>query len=492
MLASRQNKKNTPYDWQGGDVSTFSQQSQNLADQAGDAGLNTSQIDVQRRTAEAEQKAGQTAQNTAQGASEVAKGADVDPTVAQLNVDGGSSQTIQPYKEKTAAPDSPGTDVQNNADFSKESTFKDPLTEYLKNLFNGDLPDSIKRQIDKSFLNPNYVQPLPSNLVNDQPFYQVDNNGLQNAFQDYLEGISGNYKNILNNPNDYTQFKNAIGNQLNSQLQNIEQEYLKGQSNIAKQTNEKQKAISDYINKLSSGLKDYQDRTQNLSNIGQLSDLEKAAAAQNGVLAGQGVTGTAALNALSQGAGVGNSRLQALSQQAQNAAIQKAEGEAGAAQSAAKTGAEIQAAGQAAQQKAYKDAGDTISKNQENLLNKLKDNTDKAKQDLTDAYNQSKTNLTKQEQDYINQAQDKLRNASIPEETIKTAANTFAQTVKNYLSKNADKLSQKDKDALRTNLEGIWRIAVGTHQSDINFSNDISNILLPIAQSIGEDFQTGG
>ena len=39
------NKNSTPYTWQGGDTSTFTQQAKNLSD-LGDQGLDTSIVDV--------------------------------------------------------------------------------------------------------------------------------------------------------------------------------------------------------------------------------------------------------------------------------------------------------------------------------------------------------------------------------------------------------------------------------------------------------------
>jgi hypothetical protein len=460
----------SPFSWQAGDTSTFANQADNLAKQAGDAGLNTGQIQVQNETAKAEQKAGESGQNVAAGSDQVAQGAQVSPDVAQgdtpppLNPDGSSNTKIQPYVVTKEAPAAPDTNVTPNTDFSGNSTYQDPTQAYLASLFPNGIPDSIQSAMDKSL----------NNSGNDQ-------NGLIDSYNQYLKGLQTNINDQANNSQDLLQYQNYLKNQFANQQQGLNQTLGSSQNDLATQLSDKQKGVSDYINNLQQGLKDYQDRTKDLSNIGQLSPAEIAAAAQNGVLA-NAKSGSEALSALAQHNV--NSKLGALSQQAESAAINQAQGQAQAAQQNAKTGEQIQAAGQKAQANSYTKAGDTINKNQTDTLNKLNQNGTDAQKALSDAYNNANTNLTKQEQDYVNKAQDTLKNAKIPETTIKDATNAFANSVKSYVDKG--NLSDTQKSNLKTQLESIWRIAVGSNPSDMNFSNDIAGTLLPILQSLGE------
>lgn len=458
------NDAGSPFSWQAGDTSTFANQAQNLAQQAGDAGLNTGQIQVQNETAKAEQKAGESGQNVAAGSDQVAQGAEVSPTVVQADQGSGSNPQVQPYVVTKQAPAGPDTTVTQNADFSQYSNFQDPTQAYLASLFPGGIPDSIQNAIN-------------NNLNNSA----TDQSGLVDSYNQFLQGLQNNITNQASNSQDVLQYQNYLQNQLAKQQQGINQTYGTAQNDLADQMTSKQKAISDYINNLQQGLKDYQDRTKDLSNIGQLSPAEIAAAAQNGVLA-NAKSGSEALSALAQHNV--NSKLGALSQQAESAAINQAQGQAQAAQQNAKTGDQIQAAGQKAQADSYTKAGDTISKNQTDTLNKLNQSGTDAQKALRDAYNNANTNLTKQEQDYVNKAQDTLKNAKVPEATIKDATNAFANSVKSYVDKG--NLSDAQKNNLKTQLESIWRIAVGSNPSDMNFSNDIAGTLLPILESLGE------
>lgn len=449
-------QKSQQYNWKPGDVSTFSQQSQNLSS-LGDQGLNTGQIDAQYQTAQAEQKAGQSAQNAAAGTDKAAQGYSVQPTITQAT--SGANPQVQPYKVDTSKPlpVKPNTNVNNDTGFTN-TPYTDPTQQYLSNLFGNQLPDSITQALNQG------------NLQN--------NNNLSN---DYNNLIS-NYQNQIQNLTPDQQYQNSLQNQLDTQEQQLAQQYQNKQGNLATQNTDKQKAISDYINNLQKNLKNYQTSTGDLGNVGGLSDVEKNAAAANAVLSGQNVSGTAALSALSNQALPQNSRLAALTQQAQSSAIQNAEGEAGAAQNAAKTGADMQAAGQKAQQDANTKAGQSISDNQNSMLNKLQDSNNAGQQALTDAYNQSKSNLSNQEQDYVNKAQQTLKGAQIPEPTIQTATQAFVNSVQGYLKNN--NLSQDQKDSLKNQIESIWRIAVGTHSSDIDFSNNISDILMPLTLAL--------
>jgi hypothetical protein len=467
------NDQNSPFSWQSGDTSTFANQAQNLAEQAGDAGLNMGQIDVQNQTAQAKQKAGQSGQNAAAGADKVAEGAEVTPNMAQantpppLNPDGGSGTQIQPYQVTKEAPAAPSTDIKSNADFSANENYQDPTDAYLSSLFPTGIPDSIKDALAKGLANTSADQ--------------GGNGGVVDAFNQYLESLQGNIRNQANNSQDLLQYQNYLKNQYAKQQEGLNQEFNKTQGDLATQKGEKGKGISDYIDSLQKGLKDYQDRTGNLSATGGLSPAEIAAMQANGVIAG-GDRGKAFSALANQGS---NSKLAALSQQAESAAVDKAIGAATAAQQNAKTGEEIQAAGQKAQADAYKKAGDTISKNQENSLNKLNQSGTDAQKQLTDAYNKSKTNLTNQEQDYVNKAQDTLKNAKIPQNTIKDATNAFANMVKGYLDKG--NIPEGQKASLKNQLESIWRIAVGSNPSDMAFSDQIAGTLMPILQSLGEN-----
>ncbi len=496
--------------WQSGDTTTFANQSKNLAEQAGDAGLNTGEIQVQQQTADAMKKAGESGQNVAAGTEEVAKGAEVTPDVAQANtpapisVNGGASTQIKPYEVTKEAPVAPDTTITNPTDFTGMDQYKDPTTDYLSTLFPQGIPQSVLDSLDKSVgykseghqeTNPAWTEwakthkqsggeqsdgSEPDKFINVTP-KSVDT-GLVNSFNDYLNNLQSNINNKSGSPEDVQQYQNYLQNQLAKQQQDIDQKFNKGEIDIAQQKTDKSKALSDYINQLQTGLSDYQKRTQDLSNVGALSESERNSAAQNAILADQN-SGSKALSALSA-TGLTNSRLGNLSQQAESAAIQKARGQASAAQEQAKTGAEIQAEGQKAQANAYKEGGNTITKNQTDSLKKLADTGNDAQKQLADAYNNSKTNLNKNEQDYVSKAQDTLRNSKIDPQTIKYATNAFANTVKSYVDKG--NLTDDQKYNLRNQMESIWRIAVGANKGDINYSNQIAGILMPIVQSLGE------
>lgn len=494
--------------WRSGDTTTFTNQSNNLANQAGDAGLNTGQIQVQNETAKAEQKAAQSGQNTAAGSSEVAQGAQIDPTVAQdnmpppLNPSGiAGDNKIQPYKETKGTTVPPSTAITDNTDFIKNATYQDPTQAYLASLFPQGIPQSIQDEIAKSInfqgssgqpqLNPQYASWKPSEFNRVNPYNQYlpasapsTDSGLVTAFNDYLNGLKTNINNQGNNTFDQQQYQNYLQNQLAKQGTDLDQQYVQGQNDLATQMSTGQKSISDYINGLQTGLKNYQDKTKDLSNIGNLSDAETQSAAKNAILADQNRSGSEALSALSNG-NASNSKLNALSQQAESSAINQARGQASAAQQNDKSGQELLAEGQKAQAKSYKDAGDTISKNQTDTLNKLQQNGTDAQKQLQDAYNNSKSNLSKQEQDFVNKAQDTLKNANVPENSVRDATSAFANTVKSYLDKG--NLSSDQKNNLKTQLESIWRIAVGSNPSDIAFSNQIAGTLSPILQSLGEN-----
>ena len=179
---------------------------------------------------------------------------------------------------------------------------------------------------------------------------------------------------------------------------------------------------------------------------------------------------------------LGSTRTAALSQQAQNAALQSAIGKAAEAQQQDKLGQQALAEGQKQQAKSYTDANTKIQKNQTDALNKLQDNGTKANKELTDLYNNTNTNLTKGAQDYVNRAQDILRKATIPPQAIKTAVQSFADVVGNYVRNN--KLNDKQKSDLRNELESVWRISVGSHPADMEFSDQIAKILNPIVGNI--------
>jgi len=514
------NKDQNQFNWQPGNVSTFSQQAQNLGQQVGDQGLNTSQIDIQRQTAEAERKAGQSGQNVAAGAAEAAKGAVIDPTMAQAPVSNNPSDIsqpkVQPYVEKSGPIDEPDTNITSQ-DIRKNANYDPKIDDYISKLFPDGVPDSFQSKLDEYFNrqapgtihNENWINPYSSRKEgtanqSDRDKYNeyvrlhpdanqdtstrdfnapLDFSGddLKNNFQEYLTAAQKPYKDFADNPQDVEQYKNYLHNQLADQLQKLNVDYQRQQGSIAEQNTAKQKLISDYIDKLQTGLKNYQTSAGDLSNVGQLSDIEKSASEKNALLAGDNVSGTTALGALSRG-GIGNTRLAALSQQAQNAAIQDAEGKARAAQQEEKTGSEVLEAGQKAQAKAFKDAAGNITENQNNQLKKLDQSNTDAQKALKDAYNYSGTKLNEQEQDYINRAQDTLKNAKVPEATIKNATNAFANSVNSYIDKG--QLDANQKQQLGKQLESIWRVAVGSNPSDIHFSDEIANILIPLYQKL--------
>lgn len=454
-----------PYVWKSGDTTTFADQAKNLAEQAGTAGLNTDQINVQRQTAQNEQAAGQSGENVAAGADQVAQGAQVDPSMAQNSQNG---QQIQPYVVTQQAPNAPSTDVTYDPSLVEHSidTYDPSVQAYLSSLFNGDLPQSVQDALGKSIASGG----ISGDLIPVGPFKVPENNAnLSQLFNDYLNSMSNTFSNKAG-------YENFLNNEMARTANNINATYQGEMTGLTNQMNDKQKAISDYIKGLNDNLANYKKNTQDLSNIGNLSDVERDAAARNAILA-QGNSGVGSLAALTGGGG-GSSRFAALSQQAENAAINDAQAKAAAIQEMEKNSQKMLAQGQKAQQDAYTNAGNTITKNQNDTLNKLNNNATAAQKALSDAYNNAKTNLTKEQQDYVNKAQDTLRNAKIPEENIKTAAQSFADVVSNYIAKN--KLNDSQKADLKNQLESIWRISVGTNPSDIYFSDQIANILYPI------------
>jgi hypothetical protein len=445
--------------WTPSDTSTFAQQSQNLAKQAGDAGINQGQIGIEQGTAKAEQAAGQSGQNVAAGSQQVAQGAKVDPTMAQgqrtpppVSPNGGSQPTIQPqYTVTQAAPDAPNTDISNDVDTSTPQQYNAPDLAYLQKLFPGGVPDSIMNV---------YNQLNPSANTGSTP----DTAGATPATID---------------PVGLAQYENIINNRLVDQSQQMQQNYSKGMNDLNQSTSQKQQAISDYINQLNQGLKDYTSRTQDLSNMGQQSEAEKEAIARNALLANPNTTSDMAFSALRGNAG--NTRLNALSQQAQNAAVQQAIGNATAAQQADKLGQQALQSGQAAQAKGYTDANNSIQKNQTDTLNKLQDNSIGAKKQLNDYYNNSMTNLNKQEQDYLNQAQNLIKNNNIPPAAIENATRALANSMMTHLKNN--NVSPEQKQQMRDQLASVWRIGVGGHpQADMEYSNKLASILTPVAQ----------
>lgn len=493
-------KSNNPYAWQSGDTTTFAQQSQNLANQAGTAGLNTGQIDVQKQMADAQAKAAQSAENVAQGASKAATGASVDPTMAQapqVNSSDVANPTIQPYQVTKQAPDDPDTNVTSR-DIRIDSNMDPAVEDYLNKLFNGDIPDSIRDQIDSTMndrgqdvINPAWMDayhgshaeipgtpdPIPKYIHQGGTY---DN--LATEFQDYLNNAQNTYQKNAMDPAQLEQFQNYIKNKYSDAMSNLNTDYQNQQTSIGQQKTDKEKGISDYIDSLNKNFQDYQDKNSDLSNIGQQSDVEKDAIAQNALLASPGASGVQALSALTHG-GVGNSRLAALTQQASNATIQDAMGKAFQAQVQDKNSQGALLAGQKAQDKAFKSGKQNISDNQQNQLNKLNKAETDAQKQLQDAYNFSKTNLNNQEQDYVNKAQDTLKNAKIPEASIKGAVSAFSNTVNSYLDKG--NLSDSEKQALGKQLESIWRISVGSNPSDIAFSDQIAGQLAPLYQKLG-------
>ncbi len=524
-------QQNTPYAWQGGDTSTFSQQAQNLSG-TGDQGLNTDLVDVQKQTADAYNKAAQTAQNVAAGTGAVATGATVDPAVAQAAT-GSSSDPKVAYTTTGQAPAAPSTTITPKDVNAGVGDYSGNVDSYLNGLFPNGIPQSIQDELNKALsqgpdnsqqatqqgdqvANPAWqdaynkalaaaeaanpsagnnagsagkdaiaaAQQAADQATNGQRYVGApgwQNNDTAAAFQDYLNNLKTTYQNQANNPEDVQQFQNYLQGQLSNQLQNLGENYTGAQNDLATQNTVAGQNISDYIAGLQKGLKTYQTNTGDLGNVGQMSNAENASAAANAILANPGDQ-IAALNALSSG-GAGNTRLAALSQQAQNAAIQQAETKAQQNQNTEKNAENNLAGGQKAMQKANADAGTAISTNQNNLQLALDKNATAAQQQLADAYNNSKTNLNKQEQDYVSKAQDTLKNANVPEESIKDATNAFAQIVQNQIA--TGNLSDAQKQNLGKNLEQVFRTAVGTGNSDINFSNEIANIMIPLYKSLG-------
>lgn len=464
--------------WMPSDTSTFADQSQNLAKQAGDAGIDEGQINVEKGTAKTEQAAGQTGQNVAAGASAVGKGSQASPTIipptgaetAPANAPaqgapgagkptsgiaqpGTQQQTNSAYTTISPPMAAPDTSVTNQVDTSTPTSFNNVDMSYLQKLFPNGVPTSIINAMNAT----NWNQANPNQAVN-----YSGNTTMENAM---------------------SQYQNILNNDLANQQQGLEQKYNTGMGDIATQTGNAQQAISDYIAKLNQGLSDYQKNTGDLSNIGQLSDSEKNAQQLNAFLANPTTDNATAAEALNQGL-TGNSRLAALSGQAQNAAIQKAIGDAGLSQQLDKTGQAELASGQAAQAKGYTDANNAIQTNQTNLLNKLQDNSTAAKKQLNDYYNNSITNLNKQEQDYVNNAQGLIKQNNVPPEKVKAAIQTTANMMSNYL-KNNPNMSPQAKQQMKSQLESMWRIGVGSHaDNDINHSNQIARSLIPIAQQL--------
>lgn len=468
----------SPYSWQSGDTTTFANQSENLAKQAGDAGLDTTGIQIQNETAKAQQQAGQSGQNAAAGADTISQGGQYNPTMAQT---GDTSQkqpngpTIQPLPVK------PSTDVKANTDFSKESNFEDPTIKYLESLFPNGLPPSVQSKIGSNMSYYNEKIPFIGGTI--EPKY--DPNALSGSYNQLIDEINRYNQQNVNNPSStVTQgYEDFLQNELANKSNVLDTDYNKYQNDLANQLSERNKQISDYISGLNENLKKYKDKTGDISNIGEMSDAEKQAAATNELLANS-KDNAQALSALTGQNFDKDTRLAALSQQAESAAINKARGEATAALNNSKTGREILEAGQKAQQDAYKKAGENITKNQSDSLKKLDQNATDAQRQLADAYNNAKTNLSKQEQDYVNRAQDTLKNAKVSPNILTNATQAFTNSVTKYLDNH--QLDDKQKSMLRSQLESIYRTAIGANpNADINYSDKIAGYLIPIFAKLG-------
>lgn len=138
MLPSKK-RQNNPYSWQTGDTSTFSQQANNLS-QFGGQGLDTSVINTQKNIADAQKKAGETGKNVGAGAAEVAKGAEIEPGIAQAAT--AANPQIQPYKTTKEAPTAPDPTIENKK-FNSDATdqdIEDKIKEYVKKTYPNGTP----------------------------------------------------------------------------------------------------------------------------------------------------------------------------------------------------------------------------------------------------------------------------------------------------------------------------------------------------------------
>lgn len=521
---------NSPYVWQPTDVSTFNQQSQNLGNQAQNAGINTGQIGVQGQTGQASAIAGQSGQNVAAGASQVAQGAQVTPTAAQASP---GSPTIQPYQVTAQAPTAPSTAIQTSTAIpSSDSTFNPNTELYLATLFPQGIPASVLSALNSSvqqdttgnynpvaassiggtdpelnsaqanaFANPSTAPaygtaqtgPVQTNYdaslnLGGAPNSSLasNNSGVTGDFTNYLNSLQAGLNSTSLDPATVGQFQNYLTGQLATGQQNLNQYNQTTQGNLAAENTTDQANISNYTAGLNQNLQNYTTANQDLSNIGQQSAAEQQSAAKNAILTGTGATagptaGTEALGAVTAN-GAANSRLGILSQQAQAGALQNAQGQATEAQNQANIGSQELASGQQAQATALTNAGTTINTNNTNLLTQLQNNNTASQQALTNAYNNASTNLSNQEQTYVNNAQQTLQQAQIPESAITTGVTAFASTIQNALTNNS--LNAQDQANLVGNLEAIWRIAVGTNPSDMGFSNQIAGILNPILNQL--------
>lgn len=522
--------------WKPSDVSTFTQQAQNLGQQAQTAGINNTQQDVQAQTGLAQVKAGQSGQNVAAGATQVSSGAQVTPAAAQapLNVSGGSSPTIQPYQATTAAPATPSTTITTPTSIPvTDSTYNPNVSSYLGSLFPQGIPQAVLDSINQSLGNDvsgsytavtgnaiggvqpfqndaqqaAYTTPTTAPQISVNPaapptmadkiqlpdFSNVGNSAstqpdssLSTDFTNYLNSLQAGQNSAVLSPDVQAQFQTWLQDQLATGQQNLNSQYQTTQNGLATENTNLQQGVSNYIDNLNTNLQNYTNTNQDLSNVGQQSAAEQQSAANNAILAGQGAlsgptAGTEALGAATNNNGL-NSRFGVLSQQAQSGALQNAQSNAVQAQNIANIGQNQLTSGQTAQSNALTQAGTDISTNQTNLLNQLSNNSTAAQQALTTAYNTAGTNLSTQEQSYVNAAQNTLQQANVPESAIQTAVSAFSNTIQNSLSNNT--LDAQGKSTLLTNLESIWRIAVGTNPSDIDFSNTIAGILNPIIQQV--------
>ena len=433
--------KNQNYNWKPSYTSVFTEQAKNLGEQAGTQGLNTGLIGVQNKTSEEKVKAAQKAKDVA-------------------------TKTPQAASQPTITP--PDTSISTNQKF--QNTYQDPTMKYLSTLFPQGLPERIKEKINKANLNygKDATGPEQSEII--QPF------------QDYLTETQNNFRMGAEHPQDVNQFKNALQNQLSQQIEQINTAYQNGQMDLATQKSEKQKAVSDYIENLSKGLEDYQKQNESVTNLGQLSDLEKLSAEKNALIANP-KTQTELFNVLHTPYGPLNTKEAVLSQQAQSEALQQAQGEAARAQENAKDADMMLKEAKDEEQKALQEGKESITKKQDEALRKLDEGSTEAQKKLADYYNNSVKNLTQQEQTYINNAQDILRNANVPIDSVKEAAYNFTNYVNNYMDDHPN-MNDNEKRNLVEQINHIFHIVSGTPGADIHFTDDIANYFNPLMQRI--------
>lgn len=429
---------NTDYDeslkYKPGAVNTFQQQSENLQKQVGqDTGLQTGQQKVQQETSNAQQKAGEIATNLGEGQRQISQG-NKDP----LQIDYSQLQKQPQFAQNYVDPNAPTTQL----DAPKLTDVPVDLSTVDTKGFTSDVPNSTLDNLNNS----NYAT----------------------EFEKYVGDPSDS---------QLTSVKNQLQNKVTEAVNRINEQYDKGLITLQEQQQAKQQAIQNYIKSLNDTLATFNKTTGDLSNLGKENKLETQSAALNSTLANAN-SSAEALNALNPNAAA-NTRLSALTQQAQQAGLQEARG-VGAEQTAlSKEAQNMLNRGLTEQQKGLSDANKNILDKQEKLNNDLNASNDAKKKELKDLHDNMISTLNQKGKEATEHASDLLQKSGVSKDNIDHAAQAWS----NMMSKNIDSLnSDVDVRDMWQNIEKIYRIA--TTGQDKAFSDKISGYLMPLLDKL--------